>query len=258
MGGRTWASNSTPTHLALPPSPHFAAIALQPALWACTHPPSHTHPTPRFPRFPLLAPLSFPTQNQDAGLHCQHPGEGHGGGVCARHGRLCDRRQGQGAPVAGCRTGPPAATWAAPCYRAAGRGCAPPGLYTGLPVAVAKPPACRKLGLQTRLVRIGSDWGCALTHIPHHSVAAHCVSMHTLRPAAPTPAWARVGEPGSPRPAPPHMRLQVVEHVTEGLHNIGEAFAGMMRGGNLGKAVVKVAASDPYPAGVAAPAAAKE
>lgn len=46
--------------------------------------------------------------------------------------------------------------------------------------------------------------------------------------------------------------------MTEGLHNIGEAFAGMMRGGNLGKAVVKVAASDPYPAGVAAPAAAKE
>lgn len=127
-------------------------------------------------------------------------------------------------------------------------------------VAVAKPPACGKLGLQTRLAHIGSDWGSALTHIAHHSVAAHCVSMHTSRlvphirqrePMWVSPAW-------SPRPAPPYMRLQVVEHVTVGLHKIGEAFADMMRGGNLGKAVVKVAASNPYPSGVAVPAAAKE
>lgn len=43
-------------------------------------------------------------------------------------------------------------------------------------------------------------------------------------------------------------KVKVVEHITVGLENIGAAFTSMMRGGNLGKAVVKVAAHDPYTA----------
>lgn len=43
---------------------------------------------------------------------------------------------------------------------------------------------------------------------------------------------------------PPQVR--VIESVTDGLENIGTAFANMMRGGNLGKAVVKVAEHDPF------------
>lgn len=41
-------------------------------------------------------------------------------------------------------------------------------------------------------------------------------------------------------------KVKVAEHVTRGLENIGAAFGEMMRGGNVGKAVVAVAARDPF------------
>jgi hypothetical protein len=59
--------------------------------------------------------------------------------------------------------------------------------------------------------------------------------------------------PPPPPPTPP-PQVKVVEDITEGLANIGQAFTTMMRGGNRGKAVVKVAARDPYPTAPAAPA----
>lgn len=41
-------------------------------------------------------------------------------------------------------------------------------------------------------------------------------------------------------------KVAVREKLTEGIENAGKAFADMMAGGNMGKAVVKVA-DDPYP-----------
>jgi hypothetical protein len=72
---------------------------------------------------------------------------------------------------------------------------------------------------------------------------------------APAPAPAPAPTP-APHPRPPHPppQVKVVEDITEGLANIGQAFTTMMRGGNRGKAVVKVAARDPYPTAPAAPA----
>ncbi len=43
-------------------------------------------------------------------------------------------------------------------------------------------------------------------------------------------------------------QVKVFEHVTSGIENIGRAFNEMMAGANLGKAVVKVAAHDPFAA----------
>uniref|UniRef100_A0A383WMI6 Alcohol dehydrogenase-like C-terminal domain-containing protein n=1 Tax=Tetradesmus obliquus TaxID=3088 RepID=A0A383WMI6_TETOB len=42
-------------------------------------------------------------------------------------------------------------------------------------------------------------------------------------------------------------KVKAVEHVTEGIENAGKAWVEMMAGGNTGKAVVKVAAEDPFP-----------
>lgn len=42
-------------------------------------------------------------------------------------------------------------------------------------------------------------------------------------------------------------KVKVVEHVTEGIENAGKAFVDMMKGGNVGKAVVKVCKDDPFP-----------
>jgi NADPH-dependent curcumin reductase CurA len=42
-------------------------------------------------------------------------------------------------------------------------------------------------------------------------------------------------------------KVKAVEHVTEGIENAGKAWVEMMSGGNTGKAVVKVAAEDPFP-----------
>lgn len=43
-------------------------------------------------------------------------------------------------------------------------------------------------------------------------------------------------------------KVKVTEHVVEGgLEAVGQAFLDMMQGHNVGKAVVKVAAKDPYP-----------
>lgn len=42
-------------------------------------------------------------------------------------------------------------------------------------------------------------------------------------------------------------KVKAVEHITEGLHNAGAAFVEMMKGGNVGKAVVKVCGDDPFP-----------
>lgn len=43
-------------------------------------------------------------------------------------------------------------------------------------------------------------------------------------------------------------KVRAVEHVTEGIEQAGKAFVDMMAGGNTGKAVVKVAVADPFPA----------
>ena len=43
-------------------------------------------------------------------------------------------------------------------------------------------------------------------------------------------------------------KVKVQEHLTEGIENMGKAFQEMMKGGNVGKAVVKVAKEDPFPA----------
>jgi NADPH-dependent curcumin reductase CurA len=42
-------------------------------------------------------------------------------------------------------------------------------------------------------------------------------------------------------------KVKALEHTTEGIENAGRAFVEMMSGGNTGKAVVKVAAEDPFP-----------
>lgn len=42
-------------------------------------------------------------------------------------------------------------------------------------------------------------------------------------------------------------KVKALEHTTEGIENAGKAFVEMMAGGNTGKAVVKVAAEDPFP-----------
>jgi NADPH-dependent curcumin reductase CurA len=41
-------------------------------------------------------------------------------------------------------------------------------------------------------------------------------------------------------------KLKVREHMTEGIENMGKAFQEMMKEGNVGKAVVKVAKHDPF------------
>jgi NADPH-dependent curcumin reductase CurA len=42
-------------------------------------------------------------------------------------------------------------------------------------------------------------------------------------------------------------KVKALQHVTQGLEHAGAAFANMMAGGNIGKAVVQVAQQDPYP-----------
>jgi NADPH-dependent curcumin reductase CurA len=42
-------------------------------------------------------------------------------------------------------------------------------------------------------------------------------------------------------------KVKAVEHITDGIENAGRAWVEMMAGGNTGKAVVKVAAEDPFP-----------
>ncbi|KAI8473089.1 MAG: NADPH dependent alkenal/alkenone reductase [Monoraphidium minutum] len=49
-------------------------------------------------------------------------------------------------------------------------------------------------------------------------------------------------------------KIKVVEHVTPGIEAAPAAFRAMMAGGNLGKAVVRVAERDPFPAATAAKA----
>ncbi len=46
-------------------------------------------------------------------------------------------------------------------------------------------------------------------------------------------------------------KVKAVEHITEGLTNAGTAFVEMMKGGNTGKAVVKVCGDDPFPVAAA-------
>lgn len=46
-------------------------------------------------------------------------------------------------------------------------------------------------------------------------------------------------------------KVKPIEHITEGLTNAGAAFVEMMKGGNVGKAVVKVCGEDPFPAAAA-------
>jgi hypothetical protein len=46
-------------------------------------------------------------------------------------------------------------------------------------------------------------------------------------------------------------KVKPIEHITEGLTNAGTAFVEMMKGGNVGKAVVKVCGEDPFPAAAA-------
>lgn len=42
-------------------------------------------------------------------------------------------------------------------------------------------------------------------------------------------------------------KVKAREHITEGIENAGAAFVEMMKGGNVGKAVVKVCKDDPHP-----------
>ena len=64
--------------------------------------------------------------------------------------------------------------------------------------------------------------------------------------APPFCPWPPAHAPPFPGPGLPQVK--VIEDITEGLENIGRAFNAMMEGGNCGKAVVKVAAHDPFPA----------
>lgn len=52
-------------------------------------------------------------------------------------------------------------------------------------------------------------------------------------------------------------KVKTKEHITEGLENAGLAFAEMMTGGNVGKAIVKVCKEDPFPVKAAATASAQ-
>ena len=49
-------------------------------------------------------------------------------------------------------------------------------------------------------------------------------------------------------------KVRATETLTEGIEAAPRAFGEMMRGLNVGKAVVKVTARDPYPVAAAAPA----
>ncbi|WIA23731.1 hypothetical protein OEZ85_000414 [Tetradesmus obliquus] len=42
-------------------------------------------------------------------------------------------------------------------------------------------------------------------------------------------------------------KVKALQHVTQGLENAGAAFVGMMGGGNVGKALVQVVETDPFP-----------
>lgn len=42
-------------------------------------------------------------------------------------------------------------------------------------------------------------------------------------------------------------KVKTTEHVTQGIENAGAAFVEMMKGGNVGKAVVRVCEKDPFP-----------
>jgi len=46
---------------------------------------------------------------------------------------------------------------------------------------------------------------------------------------------------------PKEGKVRAKEHLTEGIQNAGAAFVEMMKGGNVGKAVVKVVTKDPFP-----------
>lgn len=68
------------------------------------------------------------------------------------------------------------------------------------------------------------------------------------QPSAAGAADAIVRNSRPPLPTHATAQVRVIEHVTTGgVEAMGRAFGAMMAGGNLGKAVVKVADKDPFP-----------